>query len=247
MSPRAGAVGRFLTVEGEACRRRRRRVKCCCANHPPLEKGGPEGVAENHGLQPFPFASTAVARLSPPLLRGGQGGWSRHNQSLRRTRPPRSVVVQGWRAKGPGVFQNPRFLMRLDASPLTRPSGTLSPKGRGELRPGLAFFRFPSPLWGEGSGVRGRATPRGRRWEQSVLTQRPTFHYRRLPFPNSLAITYTSTHSRFATLGSNSRFAHVTNGRLTHDSTFTSGSNSSPTPFSMKTALNPSRWTPTSR
>jgi hypothetical protein len=65
------------------------------------------------------------------------------------------------------VFQNPPGLFAGAARPVTRsssadlrPSGTLSPQGRGESRPRLACFRFLSPLRGEGLGVRGRGAAR---------------------------------------------------------------------------------------
>ena len=45
-----------------------------------------------------------------------------------------------------GLQQRPSPAIRCMRRPLTRPSGTLSPEGRGEKRPRLAVILFLSPL-----------------------------------------------------------------------------------------------------
>ena len=78
------------------------------------------------------------------------------------------------------MHQTPSVFVALWQSPLTRPSGTLSPTGRGDqsLRP--AFFWSPSPLRGEGSGVRGPAPTQERIEAGRPIAVGPTYHHPRV-------------------------------------------------------------------
>ncbi len=89
-------------------------------------------------------------RALPPLLRGSPWGLSRRNQlQCGQMAWGRFKALQVWRA--------------FDRSPLTRPSGTLSPMGRGGKKRRFAFVTFPSPRRGEGLEERAPAPRRQRR------------------------------------------------------------------------------------
>jgi len=72
-------------------------------------------------------------------------------------------VMKRWSRRGPEHVAEPAVSVARRSRPLTRPSGTLSPTGRGESRPRLALFPVPLAPLGRGvrAGIRSGTKPEG--------------------------------------------------------------------------------------
>jgi hypothetical protein len=83
------------------------------------------------------------------------------------------------------MHQKPSVFVALWRSPLTRPSGTLSPTGRGESKAEARLFSVPLAPAGTGSGVSGPGPMRERIEAERLIAAGPTFHQPSLALPES--------------------------------------------------------------